>query len=344
MARLRTMRASMKKKYHLPLVGDILRKVAHKAGASVLLEPNWRVVGQISFKSGRKRYFRTSTLDLNPMGASAIASDKDYANFFMAKMGYPVIPGKAFYSDTWAKTVRSKRDIDAAWNYALSLRLPVIVKPNSGSRGKNVALVHTKRDFYRTMRAIFRHDHVALVQRPVIGNDYRIVVLDKQIISAYQRLPLNVVGDGRSTIAGLLQKKQRAFVRSGRDTVIDINDARIAAKLLRSGMSMRSKPVKNEVVYLLNNANLSSGGDSIDVTKAMHPAFKKISVALTHDMGLRLCGVDLMIEGDISEKPGKYWVLEINSAPGLDHYAQSGKDQNKIVEEMYLQVLKSMDN
>jgi hypothetical protein len=35
--------------------------------------------------------------------------------------------------------------------------------------------------------------------------------------------------------------------------------------------------------------------------------------------------------------------LEINAAPGLDHYAQTGKKQEKIVENLYLQVLKSMD-
>jgi D-alanine-D-alanine ligase-like ATP-grasp enzyme len=332
----------MKKKQHLPMVGDILEKVAHKAGATILLEPNWRVVGQIAFKNGRKRYFRTSTLDLNPMGASAIATDKDYANFFMEKMGYPVVPGRAFYSNKWAKTVRSNRNIDTAWKYAQLLGLPVIVKPNSGSRGVHVTLVHTKGDFYRTMRAIFRHDHVALVQRPVVGNDYRVVVLDKTIISAYQRKPLSVVGDGRTSIRGLLIKKQREFKRSGRDTVIDMEDPRILTKLVRAGKTMRSVPGKGELVYLLDNANLSSGGDSIDVTIAMHPGFKQIAVALTRDMGLRLCGVDLMIDGDISQKPGTYWVLEINSAPGLDHYAQSGKAQNRIVEEMYLRVLKSM--
>lgn len=333
----------MKKKHNLPLVGDILQKVASRAKASILIEPHWRVVGQISFSSGRKRYFRLSSLDLNPMGASAIAVDKDYANFFMAQMGYPVVPGGAFFSDTWAKTVGSKRNIDTAWKYALTLGLPVIVKPNSGTRGVGVALVHTKRDFYRMMRAIFRADNVALVQKPVSGKDYRIVVLDTKVISAYQRLPLSVVGDGRTSISGLLVKKQRDFNKTGRDTVIDMKDLRIISKLARAGRSMHTVPTKGEVVYLLDNANLSSGGDSIDVTKAMHPAFKKIAIQLTKDMGLRLCGVDLMVEGDISEKPSVYWVLEINSAPGLDHYAQSGSEQNKIVEDMYLEVLKSMD-
>jgi D-alanine-D-alanine ligase-like ATP-grasp enzyme len=60
-------------------------------------------------------------------------------------------------------------------------------------------------------------------------------------------------------------------------------------------------------------------------------------------MGLRLCGVDLMIEGDISQRPGTYWVLEINSAPGLDHYAKIGKAQEQIVEDLYLEVLKHME-
>ena len=67
------------------------------------------------------------------------------------------------------------------------------------------------------------------------------------------------------------------------------------------------------------------------------------AVNLTKDMGLRLCGVDLIVHGDIRQKPNRYWILEINSAPGLDHYVRTGKAQQKIVEDMYLQVLKSME-
>ena len=99
----------------------------------------------------------------------------------------------------------------------------------------------------------------------------------------------------------------------------------------------------------------------------MHPSFKKIAIKLTKDMGLRLCGVDIMVDGTISEKPKKparspqlashprrrkhdaeassgagYWILEVNAAPGLDHYVKTGKAQQKTVEEMYLKVLKSL--
>ena len=333
----------MKSKNVTPLLGQVLQKIALKIGATVVMEPEWGIVGQITFRNGRRRYFRYSSLDLNSMGASEIAKDKDYANFFMGRMGYPTVSGKTFFSKEWARAIGSRRDIDAAYHYAVGLGFPVIVKPNSGSQGMGVSFVYTKREFYRAMRFVFSSDRVGLVQRIVSGRDYRVVVMDNRVISAYERTPLNVIGDGRSTIRQLLQKKQRRFIASSRDTRIKLDDPRIAEKLERQRLSFRSIPARRKHIYLLDNANLSSGGDSRDVTSQMHPTFKKLAIRLTRDMGLRLCGVDLMVAGDISKRPGTYWVLEVNSAPGLDHYAKMGRTQEKIVEELYLEVLKSLE-
>lgn len=136
--------------------------------------------------------------------------------------------------------------------------------------------------------------------------------------------------------------KQQNFVASSRDTRINKDDPRIALKLKHQGFTFRSVLQKGQEVFLLDNANLSTGGDSLDVTNEIHPEFAKIAIRLTKDMGLRLCGVDFMIEGDIKEKPEKYYILEINSAPGLDHYAKIGRAQEKIVEDLYLKVLEHM--
>ncbi len=335
----------MKNKDNTPLLGKVLQKMAPKIGATVVLEPKWNIVGQIIYKNGRKRYFRYSSLDLNPLGSSEIAKDKDYANFFMKSMGYPTVPGKTFFSNHWAKAIGSpKRNINAAYKYAKKMGFPVFVKPNSGSQGVGVSLVCNRREFYMAMRYIFERDRVGLVQKPLSGKDYRIVVLDKKVISVYQRIPLSVTGDGKSTIRQLLQKKQMGFVASSRDTNIKMKDPRIERKLKHQGLRLSSVVKKGERIYLLDNANLSTGGDSVDVTKNVHHGFKKIAVTLTKDMGLRLCGVDLMVSGDISESPQTYWVLEINSAPGLDHYVKGGKAQEKIVENLYLEVLKSMEH
>ena len=336
----------MKKKKEVLVLGRMLKKIAPKIGATVFIEPNWEIAGQITFKTGRRSYFRYNTLNLNYVGSSEIARDKDYANLFMKRMGYPTVPGsKTFFSDHWSKAIGSpRRNIDAAYRHADKLGFPVIVKPNSGSQGAGVALVHNKKEFYKAVRSIFKHDRVMLVQKPVHGRDYRIVVLDNKIISAYERIALSVVGNDKSTIEQLLKAKQKEFVAASRDTRIKTADPRIAVKLKHQNLHLRSVLPAGQKVFLLDNANLSTGGDSVDVTEEVHPEFKKIAVKLTADMGLRLCGVDLMIPGGgIKEKPSTYWVLEINSAPGLDHYAKIGKAQEKIVEDLYLEVLKHME-
>ena len=332
-----------KKKIITPILGELLKKIAPKIGAEVIIEPRWGFVGQIIFANGRKRYFRYSSLDLNTLGASEIAKDKDYANFFMKRMAYPTIEGKAFFSPRWSKTIGSKNGLEAAYHYAVKIGFPVVVKPNSGSQGKSVHKVYNQRELYKSLRSVFSEDKVALVQKFIRGNDYRVVVLDDKVISAYQRVPFSIIGDGISCVGNLIKKKLRAFVILDRPAKIVIDDWRVSQNLKRQGLHLKSVLPTGKRVFLLDNANLSSGGDSSDVTKTIHPKFKEIAVKLTKDMGLRLCGVDFMVAGEISEAPKKYWIIEINYAPGLDHYIKTGTEQEKIVEDLYLQVLKALE-
>lgn len=335
----------MKKKRESFILGGIIKKIAPSIGAFVLLEPTWRIAGQITFKNGKRSYFRFNTLDLNPVGASDIAKDKDYATFFMKSLGYPVIPNsKVFFSKSWGATIgASKEDIDAAYLYAVKIGFPVIVKPNSGSQGSGVTLVHTKKEFYQAVNKIFIFDNVVLVQSYVAGDDYRIVVLDNEIISAYRRTPLSIVGDGKSSVFELLEKKQKAFEKAERNTVIKTNDVRILQKLKRLKLTVSSVLSKGTEISLLDNANLSTGGTSEDVTNLLHRSFKKMAIKLTKDMGLRMCGVDILVQGDITkQQTDNFKIIEINAAPGLDHYSKMGKEQEKIVDDLYLKVLKHL--
>jgi D-alanine-D-alanine ligase-like ATP-grasp enzyme len=334
------------KKTQGPFVMQLVAAAAKKIGATVNIEPTWHYVGQIIFKNGKKCYFRNTSLDLNPMGASEIARDKAYASYFLAELGYPVVEEKIFYSKMWSKAIKSKLGIDQAYAYAKKLGFPVIVKPNSKSQGSGVAKVSTRAEFYKAARSIFRGDKVMIVQRLFIGKDYRIVVLDNTVISAYERNPLSVIGDGKSTLKKLLIEKQAEFERQKRDTQIKFDDQRILTTLFRNKMTFKTVLEKGHKMSLLDNANLSTGGTSKDVTDTMHQDFKDIAIAVTKDMGLRLCGVDLMITGGIEDSHSVknfYCVLEINSAPGLDHYYASGKKQKKIVEDIYLKIVVAME-
>lgn len=330
------------KTYKQPLLAELFLKIGKKIGVKVFLEEEWGIVGQLSYPNGVKRYFRGTTVDINTMGASEIARDKDYSKIFMDSMGYRVIPWKKFYSDSWSKIIKSKATVEKAWLYAQKIGLPVFLKPNSKSQGTGVTKVFTKTEFFKAFRSIARIDNVVLVEQAIVGKDYRLVVLDNKVISAYERLPLMVTGDGKASILLLLKRKQKEFLRSGRDRTFKLNDPRLRAVLKRQKLTLQSIVPKDQTVQLLYNANLSTGGTSLDVTERVHEYYRDIAIRVTKDMGLRMCGVDLIIEGDIYTPTERSYIIEINSAPGLDHYVTLGKKQRDIVEALYTEVIVAM--
>jgi D-alanine-D-alanine ligase-like ATP-grasp enzyme len=332
-------------KKELPYLTNLVKKLAPKIGARVVVEPEWGIAAQIIYKNGVVRSLRMYSLDLNHIASADIARDKDYAKYFMKERGYPVADGQTILKDDWAKVLESDRTISYGINYAKKLGYPVIVKPNSKSQGSGVCLAKNESELKSALLEVFKGDRVAIIERYMPGKDYRVVVLDGEIISGYERVALSIVGDGKSSIKGLLERKQKDYILNKRDTKINFEDRRMKIKLKNYGYTLATILLKGQKVYLLDNANLSTGGDSTDVTKSISKGFYKIATQLTVDMGLRIAGVDIMVtEGDITMDPKKckYYIIEINAAPGLDHYVTTGNVQKKIVEAMYLKVLKAL--
>lgn len=327
----------MKRSFVVP----IIEKVAKDMGVEVHIE-SWGYAGTLVLPDGRTRYFRGASFDLNTLGASEIAKDKDYAAYFLKRLGYPVPEGTTFFAPKWAAVLGSERTADAACAYAAELGWPVIVKPNSRSQGRGVAKAWNAQELRQAIEEIEVYENVYLVQRPAKGRDYRIVVLDGEVISAYERRPLCVVGDGVSTIAQLLIEKQKQFVQSGRDTTVPTEDFRIDNMLAQQGLTVESVLEKGKEVELLPNANLSSGGDAFDVTDVLHETWHTLAARIARDANLRYIGIDIMTEVPLSEAPGDYIILEINSAPGLDNYATLGDTQRGRVEAMYKKVVEAM--
>jgi D-alanine-D-alanine ligase-like ATP-grasp enzyme len=326
-----------------PFVTDIIQRVAPKIGARVMVEPEYGFVGLITFKSGKRVLFRDRNFNINPLGSSEIARDKGYSEFFLKQFGYRTPEGQTCFSERLNERLATRRTVDDGFDFARGLGFPVILKPNNLSQGALVVKVHNKREFYAAAKRIFKRVAVMVVQRFYGGNDYRIVVLDDEVISAYQRIPLRVVGDGRSTIAELLERKQQEFARAGRDTEIDVEDFRLVRKLKRQRLGFESVIPAGRELYLLDNSNLSTGGEAVDVTAKVHADFRRLAVDITRDMGLRMCGVDVITPGSITLPMEDYVVIEINSAPGLDNYASMGEKQRRIVDGLYLKVLKALE-
>ncbi|MGH3429481.1 MAG: hypothetical protein ACRDQZ_18255 [Mycobacteriales bacterium] len=320
----------------------LLQEIAAELGLDFVVEPDYGFAAQLNLANGHRRYFRGTTFDLNPAGATDIANDKDYSNFFLRRLGYNVPEGAAFFTRAWARAIGIDRGPDAAWAYARSLGLPVYVKPNTKSQGLGVSLAHNRREFYRAVTAASREERVYLVQRPALGLDYRLVTLDGDLISAYERAPLAVVGDGASTVRQLLAAKQASFRANGRDTRLDPADGRIASTLAHHGLALESVLAESRQVQLLPIANLSAGGDARDVTDSVHPEWHRLSAMIARDMNLRFAGIDVITPGALAEPPAEYVILEVNAAPGLDNYAASGDAQSRLVRDLYRRVLDAL--
>jgi D-alanine-D-alanine ligase-like ATP-grasp enzyme len=328
-----------------PIAIQILKKIAPKIGADLLIEPEYGFVGRLKFKNGKIAYFRSSAFGINDLGAIEICKDKGYTKYFLKKFGYQVADGQSFFKESLNQALpkNKQRNIDEGFAYAKKIGLPVIIKPNNLSKGKLVAKIYNKKDYYAMAKKIFVLSPVMLVEKFYAGHDYRLVVLDHEVISAYERLPLQVTGNGKNTISELLSAKQREFKLQKRDTIINVADPRIKFNLKQKGLAMDQVLPKGKDLCLLDNSNLSAGGESIDYTDTIHPSFKKLAVAAAKELGLRLCGLDLIISNTLDQPLRDYVIIEVNGAPGLDNYAASGAKQNKIVEGLYLKVLKALE-
>ena len=82
----------MKKKKESLLLGKLLTENRSRALERSFLGTRMEYRRMITFKNGNNSFFRYNTVDLNPIGASDTARDKDYSNLFMERTGLPYCP------------------------------------------------------------------------------------------------------------------------------------------------------------------------------------------------------------------------------------------------------------
>ncbi|WP_455648230.1 bifunctional glutamate--cysteine ligase GshA/glutathione synthetase GshB [Lonepinella koalarum] len=213
----------------------------------------------------------------------------------------------------------------AVASYALFENRAVVIKPKSTNYGLGITIfqqgVQNPDDFAKALEIAFREDKEVMVEDYLVGTEYRFFVLGDETLAVLLRVPANVVGDGERTVAELVAHKNNHPLRGdGSRTPLK----RIALgeieqlQLKEQGMDIFSTPAQGQIVQLRANSNISTGGDSIDVTDEMHPSYKALAVGIAKAMGASVCGVDLIIP-DLT-KPAElnlqsWGVIEANFNP-----------------------------
>src|SRR5699024_3413266 len=143
--------------------------------------------------------------------------------------------------------------------------------------------------------------------------------LNNEIYCRIQKLTANITGHSERTIREVVKDKNKNHLKvKGYNTPlekIDL-DENVALFLKQQGLNFDSIPSEGEIIYLRENSNISTGGDSVDYTDSIPDYFKKIAVESAKAIGANICGVDMMID-DFSDENSKYAIIELNFNPAI---------------------------
>lgn len=247
--------------------------------------------------------------------SSLVMANKVVTKKILAKEGY-VVPASKEYTQIE----------DAFRDYSLFEKKGFVVKPKSTNYGIGISIFKegaNETNYRKAIEIAFEEDTTVLVEDFVHGTEYRFFVAGNETRAVLLRVAANVVGDGEHTIKELVAIKNNNPLRGKNHltplTLIELGKIEQLA-LDEQGYTVDSIPEEGTTVYLRENSNISTGGDSFDFTDDMHESYKEIAVGVAKAMGATFSGVDIMVDDyripPSEENPG-YGIIEANFNPAM---------------------------
>jgi cyanophycin synthetase len=293
-----------------PSTGSIVSE-AERRGIPVLrLDPRRSLV-QLGHGRYQRRIWATVTSETANI-AVEIASNKELTNRLLHEVGIPVPRSLVV------------RDADAAVVAAARIGYPVVLKPLDGNHGRGVCInlgSETEvREFFPLAYAETRSGSV-VVESFIVGKDYRILVVNSQVVAVAERVPAHVVGDGEHSVRELVDQTNADPRRGvGHEKILTriTIDSQTMEVLERQGIGLDDVPEPGRFVQLKLTGNMSTGGTSIDRTDDIHPDNVEIARQAAMVVGLDIAGIDF-ITSDIAEsvRQTNGAICEVNAGPGF---------------------------
>ncbi len=200
---------------------------------------------------------------------------------------------------------------------------PIVIKPKSTNFGLGITIfkngTSSLENYTKAIEFALKEDKDILIEEFIEGTEYRFFVIEGKTEAVLLRVPANVTGDGKHTIRELVEMKNANPLRGDAKKTplkkIELGEIE-QLQLSEQGLNFESILAENEVAYLRENSNISTGGDSIDMTDEVHESYKKLAVEIAEAMMAKVCGVDLIIP-NIKDECSKdnYGVIEANFNP-----------------------------
>lgn len=299
------------------LTSTLIAERALASGVEVFPDSQRR----LTMKVGNKYvWFDGSLSNINNLLARRCVRYKDVTSRLLQNFGINAASNVAFARD----------QLRPAWAWA-EVQTPVVVKPPNDGMGDHVHVgISDFTEFERAFQSVAAVSESVLVERFVEGVEHRVLLIHGKVAAAARRIPAHVDGDGTSTVAELVEEKNRLRTESENPVhyQIPIDDV-VVRELAKQDFTLDSVPEQHERAWLRPNSNVHSGGDGVDATDELRPEeiamAEKTAKAIP---GLRISGVDMLLPRDgQGDAPH---VVEINGTPMITghHYPWYGKSRD----------------
>lgn len=275
--------------------------------------------------------------------AFTIGDNKILAKKALDKKGVPVPKGEMFTKDATD---------DEVIDYASKIGYPVVLKPSNAAQGKGVIANIDNESFLKESLQHVRNElnyKEVILEEHVSGEEYRVYVMNDTVVAVLNRVPANITGNGKNTIKELISIKNKERRKNPRlfSCLIKV-DYEVKNMLEKQSLSVDSVPASEEVIYLREKSNISSGGDSIDLTDEFPEEFKQVAIkALKQIPNFPNGGVDIMVDSSKPlEEAAK--VIELTPVPQIGSLVfpmkGKGRDVPSAIIDFYFPETKHLTN
>jgi cyanophycin synthetase len=258
-------------------------------------------------QGAKLRRIWTAETDRTSAVAESIAQDKELTKNLLRAGGIPVPEGRVV------------SDATDAWQAAEEIGVPVVIKPRDGNHARGVFAGLTSEAQVRAAFGVASHEGSGvIVEKFAEGAEHRLLVVGGKLVAAARGEIASIVGDGRQTVAQLVDEQINSDPRRGSYEScplcrITLKDESTLMQLERQGCRPESVPAAGASVVVQYSDNLA-----IDVTDEVHPSIAAHAALAAQIVGLDVAGLDV-VANDISQRLEDQGgvVVEVNAGPGL---------------------------
>lgn len=286
---------------------------------------------QLGYGSKQRRIQATMTDRTSALGVE-IADEKFRTKEILGRAGIPVPEGAI------AET------LDDAIRVAEGIGYPVAVKPEVGNHGRGItARVSDAEELETAFASALRICDSVIVEKSLTGLDFRMLVINGNLVAAALREPAYIVGDGASSIRQLIDEVNKDPRRGiGHERVLTaITVDHMTERLISfRGYQIDDVLSAKEKLYLKSTANISTGGTARDVTDEVHQDVRLMCERVARIVGMDCIGIDIVAPGlDQPLSPGSAGIVEVNAAPGFRMHLDPSEGKARNVAKPFVDML-----